>query len=89
LPASRQGRGAAILAFLLQMALNAAWSFAFFAAHSPLAGLIVIFALDAAVVATIIVFARLDRVASYCLWPYAAWVTFATYLNAALWTLNR
>jgi tryptophan-rich sensory protein len=89
LPANRPGRGVAILAFLLQMTLNVGWSFAFFAAHSPLAGLIVILALDAAIVATIILFARLDRVASFCLWPYAAWVAFATYLNAALWALNR
>src|ERR1700759_5231981 len=39
------GRRIAITAFLVQIALNGLWSWAFFAAHSPLAGLIVIVAL--------------------------------------------
>ena len=31
---------------------------------------------------------RIDRVAGWLLVPYAAWVGFATLLNAALWRLN-
>ncbi len=81
-------RRAAILVFLAQMALNASWSFAFFAAHSPLLGLFVILPLEALIVATIARFASLDALAARLLWPYAAWVGFATYLNAAIWWLN-
>jgi len=88
LNAQTPGRAAAIIAFLVQITLNALWSFAFFAAHSPLLGLVVIAALEIAVIVTIILFARLDRLASYCLSPYAAWVAFALYLNASLWLLN-
>ncbi len=89
LPIHREGRTEAIIAFLAQIALNGAWSFVFFAAHSPISGLIVILALEAAILVTIVLFMRLDRIASYCLWPYAAWVAFAIYLNASIWLLNR
>lgn len=82
------GRGAAIIAFLAQMALNASWSFAFFSAQSPALGLSIIVTLEALIVITIALFWRLDRVAAYCLLPYAAWVAFAAYLNAGIWTLN-
>lgn len=81
-------RGVAIIVFLLQLALNASWSFAFFSAHSPLLGLVVILLLEALIFATIALFWRLDRVAAGCLVPYAAWVAFATYLNAGIWALN-
>ncbi len=83
-----QKRRGAIAVFLAQMALNALWSFAFFAAHSPLLGLCVIVLLEALILATIARFARLDALAARLLWPYAAWVGFATYLNAAIWWLN-
>ena len=82
------GRGAAIVVFLVQLALNASWSFAFFAAHNPALGLLVIIALETLIVSTIILFWRLDRVAAYCLFPYAAWVAFAAYLNGGIWMLN-
>lgn len=82
------GRRAAITVVLAQLALNAAWSFAFFAAHSPLGGLLVILPLEALILLTIALFFRLDRIAAFCLVPYAAWVAFATYLNAGLWMLN-
>lgn len=82
------GRGAAITAFLAQITLNALWSFAFFAANSPLAGLVVIAALWIAIVVTILAFARIDGLAAWLLAPYLAWVSFAALLNFALWRLN-
>ncbi len=88
LPRGRPGRGAAIAAFLVQIALNAGWSWAFFAAHSPLLGLIVIAALLVAITATLILFGRLDRVAGLCLAPYLAWVGFAATLDGAILALN-
>ena len=81
-------RGAAIVFFLFQLALNASWSFAFFSARSPALGLGVIVALEALIFATIALCWKLDRVAAYCLAPYAAWVAFATYLNGGIWWLN-
>jgi tryptophan-rich sensory protein len=88
LSSGRPGRTAALAAFFVQLALNAAWSFAFFAAHSPLAGLIVIGALIAAIAWTIRAFWPIDRTAAWLLVPYAAWVAYAAALNFSIWRLN-
>lgn len=82
------GRREAVLFFLAQLAFNAGWSFAFFAAQSPALGLMVILPLEALILATIRAFSRLDPVAGRLLVPYAMWVAFATYLNAGVWMLN-
>lgn len=82
------GRRAAILTFFAQLVLNAAWSFAFFSARSPLLGLIVILPMEALLIATIVLFIRLDRVAAYALAPTGFWAAFAIYLNAAIFVLN-
>jgi tryptophan-rich sensory protein len=78
----------ALLLFWTQLALNVAWSWMFFAAHSPLLGLINIVPQLALVIATSIAFMRLDRPAGLALAPLVAWVGYATTLNAALWWLN-
>jgi tryptophan-rich sensory protein len=49
--------------------MNAAWSWIFFAANSPLLGLINIAPQLALIFATIVVFYRLDRLAAYYLVP--------------------
>ena len=87
--AGTAGRRGAIFAFLVQAAFNAAWSVAFFGFHAPLAGLVVIVALLAAIVATIRAFAQLDAPAAWLLAPTLAWVGFAGVLNGAVWLLNR
>jgi benzodiazapine receptor len=83
------GRGRAVALFYIQLALNALWSWSFFGAQSPGAGLVNILVLDAAVVATIVMISRVDRLAAWCLAPYLAWIGFATYLNAGIFALNR
>lgn len=87
-PVGTPGRRRALLLYHLQLLLNIGWSFAFFGANSPLAGLAVILPLLAAILATIAAFRPLDRFAAYLLWPYLAWVGFATLLNASIWWLN-
>lgn len=82
------GRKSAIFIFLIQLALNLAWSWAFFGLKSPVAGLIVILALDIAVAATLDRFWRLDRLAGVMLAPYLLWIAFATMLNGAILALN-
>jgi benzodiazapine receptor len=81
-------RRGAIQAFLVQITLNAGWSFAFFAAHSPVAGLIVIVALLAAVGLTVRRFFAVDRRAGLCLIPYLVWVAFAAVLNLSIYIRN-
>ncbi len=83
------GRSRAIWLFAAQLVFNAGWSFAFFAARSPLLGLVVIVPFEALVVATLLAFWRLDRTAGLCLIPYPLWVAFATYLNAGVFLLNN
>ncbi len=78
----------AAAAFGVQIALNAAWSWAFFAARSPLFGLLVMAALLGAVAATLALFARLDRWAGLALLPYFAWLGYAAALNGAILALN-
>jgi tryptophan-rich sensory protein len=88
LPSGTGGRAAVLSLFFLQLALNAAWSWMFFWAHSPLLGLVNIVPQLALVLATLAVVARLDRWAAWCLAPLAAWVAYASVLNFALWWLN-
>ena len=78
----------AIVLFYAQLALNAAWPWMFFAAHSPALGMVNVVPQLVVVVATAITFIRLDRTAGICLLPLIAWVTFAATLNAAIWRLN-
>jgi benzodiazapine receptor len=75
------GRGAAIAAFAVQLALNLAWSPLFFAAHQITAALWLLIAIDVAVVVTIVLFRRVRPVAAMLLLPYLAWILFATALN--------
>jgi tryptophan-rich sensory protein len=72
-----------------QLLVNAAWSPAFFSLRSPATGLLVIVPLAVLVALTIILFARLYRPAALLLVPYLAWTSYATYLNAGFWWLNR
>jgi translocator protein len=78
----------ALALFFVQLVLNAAWSWMFFAAHSPLLGLINVVPQWLAVLATIFAFYRLDRPAAWCLLPLLAWVAFAGVLNLMIWRLN-
>jgi benzodiazapine receptor len=84
-----KGVRAALVIFFAQLVLNALWSYAFFGAESPLAGLVVIIALWAMIVASIAAFAPISPVAAWLLVPYILWVTFATVLNASIYFLNR
>jgi tryptophan-rich sensory protein len=83
-----QPRRRALRAFAAQLALNLAWTFAFFGAESPALGLLVIVALPAAILWTILLFMPLDRFAALLMVPYAAWVAYAAVLNLAIFLLN-
>ena len=75
--------------FTLQLALNAAWSPLFFGLQNTLAGLLDIVPLWAAILATLVVFWRVSRVAGALLLPYWLWVSFAAVLNFTIWRMNR
>lgn len=83
-----RGRTAAIWLFAVQFAVNLAWSPTFFAAHQITAALVVIAVLDLLVIATIVLFWRVRRLAAALLLPYLAWILFATVLNYEFLRLN-
>jgi benzodiazapine receptor len=85
---SRERRTALIL-FFVQLALNAAWPWTFFAWHSPLLGLVNIVLQLIVVMATTVAFWRLNKIAGMCLAPVAVWVAFAAVLTFSVWQLNR
>lgn len=71
-----------------QMALNFAWSPTFFAAELPMAALVMIVAMLMAIYSFITMAWRQDRLSAWLFLPYAAWVSFATVLNASIVWLN-
>ena len=84
----RDPRSTAMTAWFIQLGLNFVWSPVFFGAHRIGLALAIIVALLAAILSFIATAWPRDRVASWLFVPYAAWVTFATALNAAVWRLN-
>jgi tryptophan-rich sensory protein len=88
LPQDAPARGLALGLFFTQLALNVAWSWMFFGAHSPALGLLNIGPQLLVILAAIVAFYRLDRLAACCLVPLAVWVAFACLLNFAIWQLN-
>lgn len=83
-PARRLG----LTLFFVQLALNAAWPWMFFAAHDPALGFTNIIPQLLIITATVIAFLRLDVAAAVALMPLAAWVVFAAVLNFSIWSMN-
>ena len=85
-PDASAARRLALTLFFIQLVLNAAWSWMFFGANNPLLGVINIIPQFLVILATVVGFYRLDRMAAWCLVPLAVWVAFAGVL--AIWRLN-
>ena len=85
--AAPRGRVAVTL-FAVQLALNFAWTPVFFGLRTPGPAFALILTLLACIIATILASWRHERMAALLLLPYAAWVSFASALNFALWRLN-
>lgn len=84
---SRNTRGLLLL-FMLQLALNALWSWTFFKWESGSGSMATIVTLVLAILATTVAFWRTNRVSGALMLPYLFWVLFATVLNAEVWRLN-
>lgn len=78
----------ALTVYAVHLAFNALWSWVFFAWRSPGWAVLEIGVLLALIVVTIALFARIRPMAAWLLAPYAAWVTFASFLNFTIWRLN-
>jgi tryptophan-rich sensory protein len=86
---SFEATGKALAAFVVQLGLNLAWSFLFFGLQRIDLALVEIVILLCAIITNTIMFWRIDRLAGLLFVPYAAWVTYATVLNASLLLLNE
>jgi len=84
----RAGFGTAIHLFLAQLALNALWSWLFFAWRLGAAAFGEILLLWLLIAATVAAFFRIDRPAAALLVPYLAWVSLAAALTYAVWRAN-
>ena len=82
-------RTRALLVFLLQLAFNFFWSIIFFNLQAFGFALIWLIILWGLILWMILSFAKVDKTAALLQIPYLLWVTFALYLNAGVWWLNR
>ena len=75
--------------YYAQLLVNALWSFFFFVFEWRLFAFLWIILLLALVIVMIVKFYEKNKVAGLLQLPYLAWVTFASYLNLAIYLLNR
>lgn len=78
----------ALSLFMVQLALNALWSWLFFAWQRGALAFVDIVLLWVLIVVTLVSFWRVRPLAGALLIPYLLWVTFAAALNYSLWQLN-
>ncbi|PPJ48102.1 tryptophan-rich sensory protein [Rhizobium sp. KAs_5_22] len=79
---------AAMQIWFAQIALNMLWSPTFFGLQATGLALLLIVALLVAILGFIWKAGPLDRLAGLLFLPYAAWVGFATLLNASIFLMN-
>ncbi len=82
-------RSRALNVFIAQLILNFFWSLIFFNAQAFGFALIWLLVMWALIIWMIVLFWNVDRTAALLQIPYLLWVTFAAYLNYAVWQLNR
>lgn len=75
--------------FWAQLSLNTLWSIVFFGMKSPLLAFFIIVLLWICIFKTIQLFKQVDKTSAYLLYPYLAWVSFASLLNLSIVLLNR
>lgn len=78
----------ALTLFLVQLALNALWTWLFFGWQRGAFAFADILVLWVLIVATLISFWRIRPLAGALLVPYLLWVSFAAALNYSVWQLN-
>ena len=70
--------------WISQLAANAKWSKLFFGQHRPTLALADVLALEGTIASYMVAARKVDRAAANAFIPYAAWVAFATVLNAEI-----
>ncbi len=78
----------ACILFLLQLGVNALWSWIFFVWHRGAWAFVEILLLWGLLIATILAFWPISMLAALLMIPYLLWVSFAAGLSFTLWRLN-
>lgn len=86
---AKKGVKIALVIFDTQLVLNIFWSIIFFGLRNPGWAFVEIIFLWLAILAAIVLFAKVSRLATYLLIPYIIWVSFAGYLNYSILMLNQ
>ena len=81
-------RSRALNVFVVQLVVNFFWSLIFFNAQAYGFALVWLLLLWVLIIAMILLFWPVDRLAALLQIPYLLWVTFAAYLNYGVWRLN-
>lgn len=85
----QRGAKQAVWVFCMQFVLNLVWTPVFFGMYQIAAALAVIGAIWLGVVATLVLAWKVDKISVGLLVPYLLWISYATYLNAGFFWLNR
>lgn len=86
---TREDKRNAIVSFGVQLFFNFFWSIIFFNARAFLFAFVWLIFLWLAIIANICFFYKINKNAGKLLIPYLIWVTFAGYLNLAIFLLNK
>ena len=78
------GVALALTVYAVHLVLNGAWSILFFGMRRPDIALVEVVFLWLGVLASLMLFARVDATAGLLLIPYLAWVSFAAILNRGI-----
>jgi translocator protein len=83
-----QGMGLAMMLWLVQLMLNAAWSWLFFGRKQMDLAFVDVGLLFVTIIAFMLAAYPVSQMAALLFLPYAAWVATAATLNRAVWRLN-
>ena len=81
--------GKAKAVWIVQLLVNFSWSIIFFGMQMYFEAFICLIILWFLIIIMIFEFNKIDRTAALMQIPYLLWVSFAGYLNYAVWMLNK
>ncbi len=87
--ADEDKKNRALKIYVIQLAVNFFWSILFFNKRAFLFAFIWLLLLWGLVLAMILEFLKINKIAAYLQIPYFVWVSFAGYLNLMIYLLNR
>lgn len=79
----------ALALYVANLIANVTWSILFFNNRAFFLSFLWILVLWAIILAMIVAFGKVNKTAAFLQIPYLLWVTFAAYLNLAIYLLNR